>query len=42
MDPAAAAQELGLEPSFVYTSALNGFAVPLTPLQLTAVRNSPG
>ncbi|WP_327384646.1 S8 family peptidase [Streptomyces sp. NBC_01207] len=42
VDAAEAAQELGLEPSFVYTSALNGFAVPLTPLQLTAVRNSPG
>ncbi|MFJ6482193.1 MULTISPECIES: S8 family peptidase [unclassified Streptomyces] len=42
VDAAGAAQELGLEPSFVYTSALNGFAVPLTPLQLTTVRNSPG
>ncbi|QES55278.1 peptidase S8 [Streptomyces venezuelae] len=40
-DPAEVAEALGLEPSFVYTSALNGFAVPLTPLQLTAVRSSP-
>ncbi|MFJ6052381.1 S8 family peptidase [Streptomyces sp. NPDC092307] len=40
-DPAAVAEALGLRPSFVYTSALNGFAVPLTPLQLTAVRSSP-
>ncbi|MGZ9931671.1 S8 family peptidase [Streptomyces sp. NC-S4] len=42
VDAVGAAQKLGLEPSFVYTSALNGFAVPLTPLQLTAVRSSPG
>ncbi|MEV7562191.1 S8 family peptidase [Streptomyces sp. NPDC089795] len=40
-DPAEVAEALGLRPSFVYTSALNGFAVPLTPLQLTAVRSSP-
>lgn len=42
VDAAKAAQKLGLSPSFVYGSALNGFAVPLTPLQLTIVRNSLG
>ncbi|WKD34032.1 S8 family peptidase [Streptomyces xanthophaeus] len=42
VDAAKAAQKLGLKPSFVYTSALNGFAVPMTPLQLTIVRNSLG
>ncbi|MET9885090.1 S8 family peptidase [Streptomyces sp. NPDC006430] len=41
-DAAKVAQQLGLKPSFVYTSAMNGFAVPLTPLQLTIVRNSLG
>ncbi|MEV6729817.1 MULTISPECIES: protease inhibitor I9 family protein [unclassified Streptomyces] len=34
--------KLGLKPSFVYTSAMNGFAVPLTPLQLQIVRVSLG
>ncbi|MEU9254818.1 S8 family serine peptidase [Streptomyces sp. NPDC048270] len=42
VDAAKLAQKLGVKPSFVYTSALNGFAVPLTPLQLTIVRNSLG
>ncbi len=42
VDAAQAAKKLGLKPSFVYSSALNGFAVPLTPLQLTIVRNSLG
>ncbi|MGW7315092.1 S8 family serine peptidase [Streptomyces sp. NPDC054865] len=42
VDPAKAAQKLGLKPTFVYSKALNGFAVPLTPLQLTLVRNSLG
>ncbi|MFJ9548839.1 S8 family peptidase [Streptomyces erythrochromogenes] len=42
VDAAKAAQKLGLKPSFVYTSALNGFAVPMTPLQLTIVRNALG
>ncbi|WP_412077246.1 S8 family serine peptidase [Streptomyces xanthophaeus] len=41
-DAAAVAKKLGLKPSFVYTSAMSGFAVPLTPLQLTIVRNSLG
>ncbi|MFG2750691.1 S8 family peptidase [Streptomyces xanthophaeus] len=42
VDAAKAAQKLGLKPTFVYSSALNGFAAPLTPLQLTIVRNSLG
>ncbi|MFE9481122.1 S8 family peptidase [Streptomyces spororaveus] len=42
VDAAKAAQKLGLKPTFVYTSAINGFAVPMTPLQLTIVRNSLG
>ncbi|GLX18955.1 S8 family peptidase [Streptomyces lavendulae] len=42
VDAAKAAQKLGLKPTFVYGSALNGFAVPMTPLQLTIVRNSLG
>ncbi|MBT2448675.1 S8 family peptidase [Streptomyces sp. ISL-43] len=42
VDAAKAAQKLGLTPSFVYGSVLNGFAVPMTPLQLTIVRNSLG
>ncbi|MGW7461360.1 S8 family peptidase [Streptomyces sp. NPDC054797] len=41
-DAAKLAKQLGLKPSFLYTSALNGFAVPLTSLELTLVRNSPG
>ncbi|MCX4691865.1 S8 family peptidase [Streptomyces sp. NBC_01408] len=42
VDAAKTAEKLGLKTSFLYTSALNGFAVPLTPLQLTIVRNSLG
>ncbi|MFD9569015.1 S8 family peptidase [Streptomyces sp. NPDC059982] len=42
VDPAKAAEKLGVKPTFLYTKALNGFAVPLTPLQLTLVRNSLG
>ncbi|WP_405439407.1 S8 family peptidase [Streptomyces avidinii] len=42
VDPARTAQKLGLKPTFLYSKALNGFAVPLTPLQLTLVRNSLG
>ncbi|MFG2618570.1 S8 family peptidase [Streptomyces sp. NPDC048507] len=42
VDAARAAEKLGLKPSFLYSKALNGFAVPLTPLQLTIVRNSLG
>ncbi|MFD8980864.1 S8 family peptidase [Streptomyces sp. NPDC059564] len=42
VDAAKAAEKLGLKPTFVYGKALNGFAVPLTPLQLTIVRSSLG
>ncbi|GAA2644367.1 MULTISPECIES: S8 family peptidase [Streptomyces] len=42
VDAAKAAQKLGLKPTFVYTSAINGFAVPMTPLQLMIVRNALG
>uniref|UniRef100_A0AAU2JP17 S8 family peptidase n=1 Tax=Streptomyces sp. NBC_00049 TaxID=2903617 RepID=A0AAU2JP17_9ACTN len=41
-DAAKVAKKLGLKPSFVYTSAMTGFAVPLTSLELTIVRNSLG
>ncbi|MER6779974.1 MULTISPECIES: S8 family peptidase [unclassified Streptomyces] len=42
VDAAKAATKLGLKPSFVYSKAMNGFAVPLTPLQLQIVRVSLG
>ncbi|MFE0582162.1 S8 family serine peptidase [Streptomyces sp. NPDC058874] len=42
VDAAALAHRLGLEPTFVYESAMNGFAVPLTPGQLDDVRTTPG
>ncbi|MFE3579908.1 S8 family peptidase [Streptomyces vinaceus] len=42
VDAAKAATTLGLKPTFVYTKAMNGFAVPLTPLQLQIVRVSLG
>lgn len=41
-DAAKVAKKLGLKPSFVYTTAMSGFAVPLTSLELTLVRNSLG
>ncbi|MFB6822124.1 S8 family peptidase [Streptomyces virginiae] len=41
-DTAELVEKLGLKPSFVYTSALNGFSVPLTSSELTLVRNAPG
>ncbi|MFD4247018.1 S8 family serine peptidase [Streptomyces sp. NPDC058525] len=41
-DAAAVAKKLGVKPSFVYTKAMSGFAVPLTPIQLTLVRNALG
>lgn len=41
-DAAKVAKKLGLKPSFVYTAAMSGFAVPLTSLELTLVRNSLG
>ncbi|MFD9406396.1 S8 family serine peptidase [Streptomyces sp. NPDC059989] len=42
VDAAKLAQRLKLKPTFVYESAMNGFAVPLTPLQLDIVRVSLG
>lgn len=42
VDAAKTAQKLGLAPTFTYSKALNGFAVPLTPAQLTTLRNTPG
>ncbi|MFF3942691.1 S8 family peptidase [Streptomyces phaeofaciens] len=42
VDAAELARQLGLTPRHVYSSALTGFAVPLTALQLEAVRVSPG
>ncbi|MFF3772302.1 S8 family serine peptidase [Streptomyces sp. NPDC002232] len=41
-DAEAVAGELGLRPTFVYDSALTGFAAPLTGDQLAAVRSTPG
>ncbi|MFF4103284.1 S8 family serine peptidase [Streptomyces sp. NPDC001903] len=41
-DAAKVAQKLGLKPTFVYSKAMTGFAVPLTPLQLQIVRVSLG
>ncbi|MET9319333.1 S8 family peptidase [Streptomyces sp. NPDC003038] len=42
VDAAKLAEKLLLKPSFVYKAAMNGFAVPLSPAQLTTVRNSLG
>ncbi|MGW7031706.1 S8 family serine peptidase [Streptomyces xanthophaeus] len=42
VDAAKLAQKLGLKPSFVYSKAMNGFAVPMTKLQLGIVRVSLG
>ncbi|MFD6426187.1 S8 family peptidase [Streptomyces sp. NPDC060198] len=42
VDAAKTAQKLGLAPTFTYSKALNGFAVPLTPAQLTTLRATPG
>ncbi|MGW0748343.1 S8 family peptidase [Streptomyces sp. NPDC002587] len=42
VDAAALAEKLKLKPTFVYRAAMNGFAVPLTPLQLETVRVSAG
>ncbi|AQT75993.1 MULTISPECIES: S8 family peptidase [Streptomyces] len=42
VDADGLAERLGLEPTFVYGSAMNGFAVPLTPGQLDDVRATPG
>ncbi|MFB7171465.1 S8 family peptidase [Streptomyces sp. NPDC056254] len=42
VDAPGLAERLGLEPTFVYGSAMNGFAAPLSPQQLDAVRATPG
>ncbi|MER5931951.1 S8 family peptidase [Streptomyces sp. NPDC002054] len=42
VDAARLAKRLNLKPNFVYSNAMNGFAVPLTPLQLSILRVSPG
>ncbi|MFE4636570.1 S8 family serine peptidase [Streptomyces sp. NPDC056773] len=41
-DPAKVAERLSLKPKFLYTRAMNGFAVPLTKLQLEIARVSLG
>ncbi|MFF9145879.1 S8 family peptidase [Streptomyces sp. NPDC014861] len=41
-DATKVAEKLNLEPTFVYEKAINGFAVPLTALQLDLVRKTPG
>ncbi|MER5760937.1 S8 family serine peptidase [Streptomyces sp. NPDC002082] len=41
-DPAKVAERLGLKPKFLYTRAMNGFAVPMTKLQLEIARVSLG
>ncbi|MFJ6780430.1 S8 family peptidase [Streptomyces yangpuensis] len=42
VDATGLAEGLGLEPTFVYGSAMNGFAVSLTPQQLEDVRTTRG
>lgn len=42
VDAAKLAEKLKLKPRHVYSSAINGFAAPLTPLQLDIVRVSTG
>ncbi|MFB7937210.1 S8 family serine peptidase [Streptomyces sp. NPDC056049] len=41
-DATEVAEKLNLKPTFVYEKAINGFAVPLTILQLDLVRKTPG
>ncbi|WP_371619704.1 S8 family peptidase [Streptomyces sp. NBC_00454] len=41
-DPAKVAERLKLKPKFLYTKAMNGFAVPMTKLQLDIARVSLG
>lgn len=41
-DPAKVAERLSLKPKFLYTRAMNGFAVPMTKLQLDIARVSLG
>ncbi|MCD2462108.1 S8 family peptidase [Streptomyces sp. MBT42] len=42
VDAVDATERLGLRPTYVYDKAINGFAAPLTALQLDVVRSSPG
>ncbi|MFB7407460.1 S8 family peptidase [Streptomyces sp. NPDC056202] len=42
VDAVEATEKLGLRPTYVYDKAINGFAAPLTALQLDTVRSSPG
>ncbi|MET8826240.1 S8 family peptidase [Streptomyces sp. NPDC004610] len=42
LDAAQLAKRLGLRPTFHYGTVLNGFAAPLTKVQLEAVRRNPG
>ncbi|MBP2587060.1 subtilisin family serine protease [Streptomyces sp. PvR006] len=42
VDAVEATERLGLRPTYVYDKAINGFAAPLTALQLDVVRSSPG
>ncbi|MFF6888958.1 S8 family peptidase [Streptomyces sp. NPDC012421] len=42
VDPAVLTKQLKLKPSFVYTTAINGFAAALSPHQLDMVRKTPG
>ncbi|MFB7054367.1 S8 family serine peptidase [Streptomyces vinaceus] len=41
-NPAQLAKELGVKPTLVYSTALTGFAAPLTKAQLDTVRRIPG
>ncbi|MFJ5136105.1 S8 family peptidase [Streptomyces sp. NPDC088707] len=42
VDAVKATETLGLRPTFVYDKAINGFAAPLTAVQLDTVRSTPG
>ncbi|MGW6568061.1 S8 family peptidase [Streptomyces sp. NPDC054975] len=42
VDATRTTAKLGLKPTFLYGKAINGFATPLTPLQLELVRATPG
>ncbi|MEU4103986.1 S8 family peptidase [Streptomyces tanashiensis] len=42
VDAAETAEKLNLRPTFVYDKAINGFAAPLSDLQLAIVRKTPG
>ncbi|MFE0701043.1 S8 family peptidase [Streptomyces sp. NPDC058872] len=42
VDAAETASTLNVKPTFIYEQTINGFAAPLTELQLDAVRKAPG